>query len=116
MLLEHLKKYPYKESIIDYLKYKTSLFLINHFDQIFKNLGKSRKIKKNEYQFETLNQKVKLKCLLAGYHTSKPPSNNTVPSEKNGGGNATFIFCRSIYSSPIWTMVYITKSGSRMPF
>jgi len=70
------KNYPYKESTIDYLKYKTSLFLIDYFHQIFINLKQSKKIKKNEYYFATLNQKVKLKCLLAGYHTSKQLSDN----------------------------------------
>ena len=40
---------------------------------------KSKKInnRKNEYEFATLNEKVKLKCLPAGYHSSKTPSNNT---------------------------------------
>ena len=39
-------------------------------------MKKSKKINKNEYYLATLNQKVKLKCLPAGYHTSKPPSYN----------------------------------------
>src|SRR5688572_24525049 len=73
------KSYPYKESTLNYLKYKSSLFLIDYFHQIYQNLGKSKKInnRKNEYEFATLNEKVKLKCLPAGYHSSKTPSNNT---------------------------------------
>ena len=39
-------------------------------------MGKSKRIKKNEYHFETLNQNVKTKCLPARYHTPTPPSNN----------------------------------------
>jgi hypothetical protein len=70
-----LKSYPYKESTIDYLN-KTSLFLIDHFHQIYQNMGKSRKIKKNEYHLATLNENVKLQCIPAGYHSPKPPSNN----------------------------------------
>jgi len=65
----NFKNYPYKESTIDYLKYKTSLFLIDYFHQIYQNMGKSKKIKKNEYHFTTLS-------LPAGYHSSKAPSNN----------------------------------------
>jgi hypothetical protein len=39
-------------------------------------MGKSRKIKKNEYHLATLNENVKLQCIPAGYHSPKPPSNN----------------------------------------
>ena len=39
-------------------------------------MEKSKKINKNEYYLATLNQKVKLKCLPAGYYTSKPLSYN----------------------------------------
>ena len=30
-IFKTFKNYPYKESTIDYLKYKTSIFLINYF-------------------------------------------------------------------------------------
>jgi hypothetical protein len=72
-----LKAYPYKESTLDYLKNKASLFLIDYFHLIYQNLEKSKVLTKKKYYFATLNNNVDLKSLPAGYHTSKPPSFNS---------------------------------------
>jgi hypothetical protein len=36
------KAYPYKPSLLNILAEKTSVFLLNYFQEIFKNRGKSK--------------------------------------------------------------------------
>jgi hypothetical protein len=72
-----LKNYPYKESTLDYLKNKASLFLIDHFHSIYQNLEKSKAISKRKYYFATLNNDVDLRSLPTGYHTSMLPLYNS---------------------------------------
>jgi hypothetical protein len=76
------KKYSYDLKSLDFLVMKTSMFLLDYFHSIYKNLGKSypinpkskRKIEK--YFLATLNEEVSLKLLPTGYHTACPPKQN----------------------------------------
>ena len=62
---------------MDLLTEKTALFLLNHFHELFKNRGKSKLHKKNQYKLATLGEIVDLKCLPTGYSTNMPPLANT---------------------------------------
>ena len=71
------KAYPYKPSSLDMLTEKTSLFLLDYFQEIFKNHGKSKLCKskkKLQCQLATLGETVDPKCLPTGYSTNIPPS------------------------------------------
>ncbi|GBB85277.1 hypothetical protein RclHR1_11830008 [Rhizophagus clarus] len=70
------KAYPYKPSLLNILAEKTSLFLLNYFQGIFKNCGKSKLCKskkKIQCQLATLGETVDTKCLPTGYSTNMPP-------------------------------------------
>ncbi|GES81508.1 hypothetical protein GLOIN_2v1872628 [Rhizophagus clarus] len=70
------KTYPYKPSLLNVLAEKTSLFLLDYFQEIFKNRGKSKfckSKKKNQCQLATLGETVDPKCLPTGYSTNMPP-------------------------------------------
>ncbi|CAG8674948.1 16787_t:CDS:2, partial [Funneliformis caledonium] len=69
-VFEKKYKYLYKLSILDFLSEKTALFLLDYFYEIFKNCGKSKIEKKNQYKLATLGEIVDSKCLPAGYSTS----------------------------------------------
>ncbi|KAF0476775.1 hypothetical protein F8M41_024321 [Gigaspora margarita] len=77
------KTYPYKPNQLDYLTKKSSLFLLEHFQKIFQNFGKSRiitsKNKKDDIKcyIATLNETLEIKCLPTGYHTAHLPSLDT---------------------------------------
>jgi hypothetical protein len=70
------KAYPYKPSSLNVLAEKTSLFLLDYFQEIFKNRGKSKlhkSKKKTQCQLATLGETVDLKCLPTGYSTNVSP-------------------------------------------
>ncbi|CAG8815979.1 15503_t:CDS:1, partial [Racocetra fulgida] len=70
------KTYPYTPNQLDYLIKKSSLFLLEYFQNIFQNIGKSKIIKtKNNIRFfmATLDEILSLKCLSTGYHTAHLP-------------------------------------------
>ncbi|CAJ0829844.1 6619_t:CDS:2 [Entrophospora sp. SA101] len=78
------KRYPYTMSDLEYLSEKTSLFLLNYFQQIYKNLGllggsvkigekRKRKSKINQYKLASLELEVDLMCLPIGFSTGSPP-------------------------------------------
>jgi len=73
------KTYPYKPKQLDYLTKKSSLFLLEHFQKVFQNLGKSRIITSKNKKVDikcfiaTLNETLELKCLPTGYHTAHLP-------------------------------------------
>ena len=59
-------EYPYKPSSLKLLSEKTSLFLLNYFQEIYKNQGKGtlhKKRKKVEYKLATLGETVDSRCL-----------------------------------------------------
>ncbi|CAJ0646825.1 7594_t:CDS:2 [Entrophospora sp. SA101] len=71
-------------SDLEYLSEKTSLFLLNYFQQIYKNLGllggsvkigekRKRKSKINQYKLASLELEVDLMCLPIGFSTVSPP-------------------------------------------
>ena len=71
------KAYPYKPSSLDMLTEKTSLFLLDYFQEIFKNREKSKLCKskkKLQCQLATLGETVDPKCLPIGYSTNIPLS------------------------------------------
>ena len=103
------KKYPYKESTLDFLKYKTSLFLIDYFRRVYLNMGKSKKIIKKEYYLATLNKKINLKCIPTGYHTNKPPSSNgcdycNLGFENNYDQSAIMLICGHAFHKNCYEM------------
>ncbi|CAJ0625473.1 7427_t:CDS:2 [Entrophospora sp. SA101] len=72
------KRYPYTMSDLEYLSEKTILFLLNYFQQIYKNLGllggsvkigekRKRKSKINQYKLASLELEVDLMCLPIGF-------------------------------------------------
>ncbi|RHZ51183.1 hypothetical protein Glove_482g48 [Diversispora epigaea] len=66
------KEYPYKPSSLKLLSEKTSLFLLNYFQEIYKNQEKGtlhKKRKKVEYKLVTLGKTVDSRCLPTGYNT-----------------------------------------------
>ncbi|CAG8539657.1 17651_t:CDS:2, partial [Rhizophagus irregularis] len=68
--------YPYKPSLLNILAEKTSLFLLDYFQRIYKNCGKSKLCKskkKIQCQLATLGETVDTKCLPTGYSTNMPP-------------------------------------------
>ncbi len=70
------KAYPYKSSSLNILAEKTSLFLLDYFQEIFKNHGKSKlhkSKKKTQCQLATLGETVDLKYLPTGYSTNVSP-------------------------------------------
>ncbi|UZO27320.1 uncharacterized protein OCT59_019521 [Rhizophagus irregularis] len=70
------KAYPYKPSLLNILAEKTSLFLLDYFQRIYKNCGKSKLCKskkKIQCQLATLGETVDTKCLPTGYSTNMPP-------------------------------------------
>ncbi|RHZ88486.1 hypothetical protein Glove_22g49 [Diversispora epigaea] len=74
------RHYPYSQTILDFLYKKTSLFLLNYFENIFKNQGKSiskytgrREKKLKTYQLATLEEEVDLRYLPTAYNTSHLP-------------------------------------------
>src|SRR6185369_754858 len=72
------KRYPYTMSTLNYLKKKTSCFLIEYFSSIYRNLNQSRPIfdnkkKLTKYHLCTLNKMVDIKLLPSGYHTTHIP-------------------------------------------
>src|SRR5947199_6429394 len=70
------KAYPYKPLSLNMLTEKTSLFLLDYFQKIFKNREKSKLCKskkKLQYQLATLGETVDPKCLQTGYSTNIPP-------------------------------------------
>ncbi|RHZ53533.1 hypothetical protein Glove_441g50 [Diversispora epigaea] len=76
-IFERTKNYPYKLSSLNFLTEKTALFLLNYFQEVFKNCGKSqlhKKRKKIECKLITLGETVDSRCLPTGYSTSVPPS------------------------------------------
>ncbi|CAG8805197.1 1215_t:CDS:1, partial [Gigaspora rosea] len=78
------KVYPYKQNQLDYLTKKSSLFLLEHFQKIFQNIGKSKinptipnkDREKNKFFMPTLDEILELKCLPTGYHIAHLPSFN----------------------------------------
>ncbi len=67
------KAYSYKPSLLNILIEKTSLFLLNYFQEIFKNCEKSKLYKskkKTQYQLVILKKTINLKCLLIKYNTN----------------------------------------------
>ncbi len=65
------KAYSYKPSLLNILIEKTSLFLLNYFQEIFKNCEKSKLYKskkKTQYQLVILGETVDLKCFSIGYN------------------------------------------------
>lgn len=76
---EKTKAYPYKPSSLKLLTDKTALFLLDYFQEIFKNQGKSKSIKLKkkktlQYELFTLRETVDPKCLPTGYSANIPPS------------------------------------------
>lgn len=71
------KRYPYTPAALNYLKKKTSCFLIEYFSLIYRNLNKSQPVfnkkKLIKYKLCTLDKIVDIKLLPAGYHTAHPP-------------------------------------------
>ncbi|CAB4433622.1 unnamed protein product [Rhizophagus irregularis] len=73
-------RYPYTPSKLDFLTNKTSLFLLQHFHNLYQNQYRShaldtkgKKKKPTGYYLATLDQQVDVKILPAGYHTGHPP-------------------------------------------
>ncbi|RHZ81546.1 hypothetical protein Glove_119g40 [Diversispora epigaea] len=74
------RHYLYSQTTLDFLYKKTSLFLLNYFENIFKNQGKSipkytgrREKKLKTYQLATLGEEVDLRYLPTAYNTSHLP-------------------------------------------
>ena len=74
------KAYPYKPSLLNILAEKTSLFLLEYFQRIFKNRGKSKLCKskkKIQCQLATLGETVDTKCLPTGLRMVIGPTGPT---------------------------------------
>lgn len=104
-----LKKCPYKESTFNFLKYKTSLFLIDYFHKIYLNVGRSKKISNKKYYLATLNMEVKLMCIPTGYHTCKPPVFNECDYcysnfENNNDQSAIMLICGHAFHKHCYEM------------
>ncbi|RIB27634.1 hypothetical protein C2G38_2240004 [Gigaspora rosea] len=89
------RRYPYNATTLDFLYEKMALFLLQYFQDVFHNRGKSipnsqqknyRECQENKptkktskkkppeiYQLATLNEEVDLRYLLTAYSTSHPP-------------------------------------------
>ncbi|RIB07132.1 hypothetical protein C2G38_2215363 [Gigaspora rosea] len=84
------RQYPYNATTLDFLYEKTALFLLQYFQDVFHNRGKSisilnKKTTENAkkinlqkklpeiYQLATLNEEVDLRYLPTAYSTSYPP-------------------------------------------
>jgi len=71
------KRYPYTPAALDYLKKKTSCFLIEYFSSIYRNLNNSQPVfnkkKLMKYILCTLDKTVDIRLLPSGYHTAHPP-------------------------------------------
>src|SRR6266540_5560877 len=70
-IFQKTKAYPYKPLLLNILIEKISLFLLNYFQEIFKNCEKSKLYKskkKTQYQLVILGETVDLKCFSIGYN------------------------------------------------
>ncbi|RIB17669.1 hypothetical protein C2G38_2246262 [Gigaspora rosea] len=110
------RRYPYNARMLEFLSNKTSLFLIQYFQKIFHNLGRSGPVDDNKTDDERNNEgankrtkennsktnkgenrkQVDLRCLPTAYSTSYPPQPGLCDSCKlpfvndNEKGNDTF--------------------------
>src|SRR6185312_6732550 len=101
------RRYPYNTKTLDFLSNKTSLFLLQYFQNIFYNCGQSgpklTKKKKNPeiYRLVTLGKEVDLRSLPTGYSTSCPPQPGLCDHCKLPfiDNNGTMFICGHAYHS-----------------
>ncbi|CAJ0834732.1 1_t:CDS:2, partial [Entrophospora sp. SA101] len=74
------QNYPYSKKDLDFLVKKTALFLLDFFDEVWKNNGlveermEGKRIKKPYYYFQNLKSGFPIGALPLGFHTPVPPS------------------------------------------
>ncbi|KAF0520753.1 hypothetical protein F8M41_016138 [Gigaspora margarita] len=110
---DNIIEQPYQNQL-DYLIKKSSLFLLEHFQKIFQNIGKSKIIpiipnkdrEKNKFFMATLDEILELKCLLTGYHTAHLPSFNTCDI-----CNISIKFSTEYYKKGIYKQIRLFKKG-----
>ncbi len=103
------RRYPYNARTLEFLSNKTSLFLLQYFQNMFYNCGKSgpkktskkKKVQPTIYQLATLGKEVDLRCLPTAYSTAYPPQPGLCDSCKLPfiEDNGTVFICGHAYHS-----------------
>ncbi|PKY51642.1 hypothetical protein RhiirA4_546670 [Rhizophagus irregularis] len=107
------RDYPYKKKDLDNLVKKTALFLLDFFDEIWKNNGQVEK-KMEESRFST-------GILPIGYHSAVPPNNEKFCDHVNCANftnkNGEVLICGHVYHEECFQKLVVSSlSTAKRPY
>ncbi|RGB29633.1 hypothetical protein C1646_766398 [Rhizophagus diaphanus] len=117
---EKTKAYPYKPSSSKLLTEKMALFLLDYFQEIFKNQVKSKSIKLKkkktlQYELFTLGETVDLKCLPTGYSANTPPSPDACDHCHKKLDDGEVLICGHEYHFECYQMMEYEEKDEEVP-